>query len=127
MGFSHAANALLAQLTEDMNGDLLEALIYHSKAHATAPTVDYPGVIGRFTEFDDHITALHGLVSEGQVRRDDMRLRLATYRVSWEPSTYDMVTRADGSTWRVLSLRRGQGFPWWIMQVRKVVTPAAMP
>src|SRR5262249_51218761 len=107
--------------------DLVEELTYHAKASATAPLVEYIGVMGRFTEFDEHLTALHATVPEGTVRRDDMRLRIALYRVTWVPSTYDSGTRADGSTGRVLSTRGGPGHPWWILQVRRVMPTAVVP
>ena len=114
----------LAQSIEAMNGDLVQAFAYHARATAQAAVVEYPGVRGRFTEYSDHITALHGLVPEGQVRREDRRLRIATCRVAWVPTLYDTVTCGDGSVWRVLSVRGGPGHPWYILQVRKVMPSA---
>lgn len=114
----------LARQIEGMNGDLVQAFAYHARATAPSAVVEYAGIRGRFTEYSDHITALHGLVPEGQVRREDRRLRIATWRVTWVPTLYDTVTWGDGSVWRVLSVRGGPGHPWYILQVRKVMPSA---
>lgn len=116
---SQAVMDRLATATETMNGSLLESVTYRAKATAQAVMTVYT-VQGRFTEYNEHVTALHGLVAEGQVRREDRQFRLAVAVVTWTPSLYDEIVRADGSRWRVLSIGGGPGRPWYLLQVRKV-------
>ena len=122
MALSQAVLSRIARDTEAMNGALLEDVTYRAKATALAVVATYT-VRGRFTQYSDHVTALHGLVPEGQVRREDRVLRVAVAVITWTPSTYDEVVRADGSTWRVLSIGGGAGRPWYLLQCRKVGGP----
>lgn len=115
---SQAVMDRIANDTERMNGTLLESVTYQAKASAQAAAIPHT-VLGRFLQYSEHVTALHGLVPEGQVRREDRQLRIACQRVSWTPTLYDVAVRADGSQWRVLSIGGGPGRPWWLLQVRK--------
>jgi TolB-like protein len=109
----------VASLAEGINGRLMEPIIYHAKPSAVAGTTAYAAQ-GKLEQYSDHVVALHGLVPEGQVRREDRRLRVATEVVTWTPSTYDTVTREDGSLWRVLSIEGGNRRIYYFMQIRKV-------
>ncbi len=117
---SQAVMNRIGRDTEAMNGTLLESVTYRAKATSLAVVITHT-VQGRFLQYSDHVTALHSLVPEGQVRREDRQFRVAFAVVTWTPSLYDEVLRADGSLWRVLSIGGGGGRPWWILQVRKVV------
>lgn len=122
MGLSQAVLARVARDTEAMNGALLEDMTYRAKATALAVATTHT-VRGRFTQYSDHLTALHGMAGEGQVRREDRVLRIAVAVVTWTPSTYDEVVRADGSIWRVVSIGGGPGRPWYLLQCRKFGGP----
>lgn len=103
--------------------NIVETCTYNAKTSASATPVSHAITNGRFTEYSDHVTALHALVGEGQVRREDRRFRVPTADVSWIPTTYDEIVRADGTSWRVLAVNGGPGKPFYHMQVRKFGGP----
>ena len=121
MPLSQALFDRVAAIATTLNGDMMEDLVYLAREDATDAGVAYP-VQGKFEEYSAHIVGLHSLVADGQVRGEDRRLRLATSVVTWEPTTYDLVTRADGTVWRVLTLEGGTRRVYWFMQTRQVAS-----
>ncbi len=59
--------------------------------------------------------------SQGLLRADDMRVMLAALDLglTLEPTTKDRITRADGSTWNVVSVQGDAVRSWWKLVVRK--------
>ena len=111
---NHAARVAMGLL-----GDRPEAAVYHAKASAQATAVDYD-VTALFVVYSEHITALHALTAEGRVLREDMRLQIPTDQVTWTPTTYDTVTRSDGSRWRILDVGDDGSGPFRPMQIRRL-------
>lgn len=112
----------VARHTIRMQGSRVEPITYHAKANVTSTAVDYDVEHAYFGRYSDDYTALHAVAAERpQVLREDERLRLPTFEVSWAPTIYDTVTRADGTIWRVLSVQGGRREAWYLLQVRKVI------
>jgi hypothetical protein len=50
----------------------------------------------------------------------DQECRIQTALLTWQPSHYDEIQRADGTRWMVLAWRDGGGHPWLKLQIRQV-------
>jgi hypothetical protein len=46
-------------------------------------------------------------------------MRMATADVTWTPTLYDEVIRANGEHWRVMNMHGGLGDPFWQFQGRR--------
>ena len=99
--------------------DCTEPITYLHKTSASATAIPHALTTGRFVEYNEHVTALHALVGEGQVRREDRKYRVPTADITWKPTMWDEIRRADNTLWRVLSVSGGAGRPFYEMQVRK--------
>lgn len=101
-----------------------EALIYWHRATLSDAPVGYPGLQGLVTRYSEKIIAEQlALTPETtRIQREDRQLRLATTEVTWTPTLAGSVTRADGTTWRVMDLAGGTGYPFWRLRIRKMVT-----
>lgn len=117
---SQAVADQIARMCFAVVGSLVETVTYHAKATAQATPVAYE-VQAHFAEYSEQLVTLASTTGgEGLVRRGDHLCRIATAAVSWTPTHYDTLTRADGSLWRVLSIREGRGRPFYALQVRRV-------
>lgn len=101
-----------------------ETVTYVHRATLSETPMEYPDLQGLVTRYSEKVlTAQLALTPETtRVQRDDRQLRLATADVTWTPTMAGSVTRADGSTWRVMDLAGGTGTPFWRMRIRKIGT-----
>jgi hypothetical protein len=104
----------LAQASTRMLGSLMESVTYVAKSGPTASAVTHRNVPGHFEQYREN------QIDQELILREDRRLRIATSAVTWVPSQYDEVSRADGSRWRVLNVSGGPGSPWYLLQTRRV-------
>lgn len=112
---------MLSQLVMDqlgaharqMYGGLMEPITYRHRSAPNATPTLYT-VCARLKHYRANEIDLE------QILRNDLELRLQTCLVTWLPTRYDDIARADGTTWQVLLITGGHGHPWYRMQVRQV-------
>ena len=96
------------------NSGRVEALTYYAKATPAVAATTHAvsqAILRRY--------ALRELQPE-TILLNDQECRIPTEAVTWTPTDYDEFTRADGTRWRVLSLRDGPGYPFYYLQVRQI-------
>lgn len=105
-----------------MFGATCEVATYRSRATSTATPVDHPTLTIHVEAYSDQAIAMQSLISGDRptVLREDRRIRIPTASVTWTPTLYDEVLRADGSHWRVMSIAGGPGNPFYLLQGRKL-------
>src|SRR5215471_16408989 len=126
MPLSVPALSRLAAAGVHMLGTLMESITYYAKATPTSAPVTYSNVQAHFEDFRLH--ELGAIVGQHELLQSDRRCRIATAGVTWTPTPYDELTRADGSRWRVLSAEQGTLRPWTMLPVRLIyaVPPPAV-
>lgn len=99
-----------------------ERATYRARVTPSATPLEYGDLDVQFAEYSDHAIAMQGLISGDRptVLREDRVLRVPTAQVTWTPTLYDEVLRADGSHWKVMRASGGPGHPFWLFQGRKV-------
>lgn len=103
----------MAQTALAAYGTLAETVTYSAKSSPTAAIVTYT------------ITMHLGQYREGEINletilREDQRALVKTASVAFTPTPYDAFVRADAARWQVISARGGPGFPFWVLQCRRV-------
>ena len=112
-----AARAIMRMLS-----DTVEMVTYRSRTHATATPVNYASLEVYIGFYSDHAIAMQALITGERptVLREDRRIRIPTAVVTWIPTLYDEVLRADGSHWRIMQVGGGSGNPFYLLQGRKI-------
>src|SRR5262245_22619217 len=126
MPLSQPALNRLAAAGVRMLGQLMESITYYAKTTPTSTPVTYANVQAHFEEY--RLAELGAIVGQNELIQSDRRCRIATAGVTWTPSLYDELTRADGTRWRVLSGSEGTLRPWTMLPVRLIyaVPPPAV-
>jgi hypothetical protein len=99
------------QATDD---GLMERVTYTQKRSATETGATHRGVEVRMKHY-----RLSQLVLD-VILPTDLECRIQTSLVTWQPSDFDVLTRADGSQWQVKGVDGGRGHVWYRLQVRQV-------
>jgi hypothetical protein len=112
---SQAEMDVLGQEVAGMYGGLMEPITYYAKASANAVPVAYT-VQARCRNY--RLSAL----TTDVLLPTDLECRIQTALVTWTPSEYDEVRRADGSRWKVVTpgIRDGLGHPFFKIPLRQV-------
>lgn len=110
-----AALATAALQMHEQTTGRVEALTYYAKATPAAVAVTHAiakAVIGTY-----RLSAL----SPETLLPTDLECRIATAAVTWTPTEYDELTRADGTRWRVIGpIQDGGGYPFWRLPIRQI-------
>ena len=121
MPLSQPALNRLAAAGVHMLGQLMESITYYARATPTSPLITYANVQAHFEEY--RLAELGATFGQNELMQTDRRCRIATVGVTWTPSLYDELTRADGTRWRVLSVSEGTRRPWTMLPVRLISAP----
>jgi hypothetical protein len=110
---SQAVMDSIAQHAVGMYGTLMETVTYLARATPTDTPVSstVQAKCRAYSARELHAEVLELL---------DQECRIQTAAVTWQPSHYDQIQRADGTTWMVLSWRDGPGHAWLKLQIRQV-------
>lgn len=103
----------MAQTAIDAYGTLGESVTYSAKSTPTATVVTATVAmhLGNYREGEINLeTILH----------EDQRALVRTASIAFTPTQYDEFVRPNASRWRVISVRGGPGFPFWVLQCRRV-------
>lgn len=113
MQLSQAILNRLGQWATSMYGETMEAV---SWAHYVAqqPVLTVPDVPVRLK----HLT--HQELLDHQLEPGDMQLRVLVAALGFRPGRYDLITRTDGSAWRLVSGRDGTGHVWHVWIIRQL-------
>src|SRR5262245_39892207 len=110
----------VARETLRMRGSLTETFAYHSKATSASTPVVHEDLSGNWCRYSDRLIAMHAVTDTPRVLREDIQLQIPVEQVTWTPTTYDLVVRADATHWRVIDIGGGAGHPFWLLQIRRV-------
>jgi len=116
MGLSQATMHRLAAAGSRMLGTTLEVVTFLTKTTPTSAPVMRPGITAQLIGY-----SLHALVAAGgEILATDRQCRIKASDLTWAPTPYDELTRADGTRWRILSVTEGVGRPWVLLPIRQV-------
>ena len=100
-----------------------ETVTYRARTTASGAPIDHPGLSVVFEEYSTHYIAMQALLGGDRsttVLREDRRIRIPTAEVTWTPTVYDEVVRANDEHWRVMDTHGGPGNPFWQLQGRRL-------
>ena len=112
----------LGQTAMRLNSPAVETLQYVARATPADFPAVYAGIQGFLTTYTEHVIAAQALITgEARVLRTDRKLWIPTATVTWAPTLYDEVVRADETTWRVMATTDGEHKAFWIFQIRMLL------
>lgn len=92
----------------------VEALTYYAKATPVSSAMQHAVAQAIIRNY-----RLSQLLPE-TILPTDQECRIPTAAVTWTPTDYDELTRADGTRWRIQSITGGPGHPFYVLQIRQV-------